>query len=263
LPRLELFADAGFPFTQWPDLSRTAVIMPSAPTPTEYETLLDMAGFFGAQTGALVSGLTVAEVDHLDQVQNKDIVLIGTRDSQPLLSQWAGRMPLALAGLDMRVNEAAAWTRLLHPEWPFRQFDGRRMRGLLRSDARPDLLVESFVSPLRPDRMVVAIVPGGSSAIDAVRALFTPSERQGPVYGGVAVSQNGRFESFLVGPLAYHAGELDRYQYATVLLIEYYWFISPVVILLAVVIAAWVRQSTERLAERRLAAPETQPRLLQ
>ena len=69
-----------------------------------------------------------------------------------------------------------------------------------------DVLVESFVSPLRADRVVVAIVPGGSDAIDAVRALFTPSERQGPVYGGVAVSRNGRFESFLVGTLAYHAG---------------------------------------------------------
>ena len=263
LPRLELFADAGFPFTRWPDLSRTTVIMPSAPTPAEYETLLDMAGFFGAQTGALVSGLTVAGVDHLDHVQDKDIVLIGTKDSQPLLSQWAGRMPLALAGLETRVNEAAAWTRLLHPEWPFRQFDGRRLRGLLGSGAPLDVLVESFVSPLRPDRVVVAIVPRGSGALDAIRALFTPAERHGPVYGGAAVSHNGRFESFLVGQFAYHAGELDRYQYATVLLIEYYGFIPPVVILLAVVIAAWVRRSTERLAKRRLAALETQPRLMQ
>jgi hypothetical protein len=47
------------------------------------------------------------------------------------------------------------------------------------------------------------------------------------------------------------------------LLIEYYGFIPPVVILLAVVIAAWVRRSTERLAKRRLAALETQPRLMQ
>src|SRR5260370_4587203 len=46
LPRLELFADAGYPFTQWPDLSRTAVIIPSSPTPAEYETLLDIAGGF-------------------------------------------------------------------------------------------------------------------------------------------------------------------------------------------------------------------------
>ena len=95
LPRLELFANSGYPYTQRPDLSRTAVIIPNAPTPAEYETLLDMAGFFGAQTGALATGLTVTGADHLDRVQDKDLVLIGTPDSQPLLSKWADRMPLA------------------------------------------------------------------------------------------------------------------------------------------------------------------------
>jgi cellulose synthase (UDP-forming) len=256
LPRLELFAAAGYPFTRWPDLGRTAVIIPSAPTLAECETLLDMAGFFGAQTGALATGLTVTGVDHLDRVQDKDLVVIGTPDSQPLLSKWADRMPLYLSGLDMRVSEGAAWTLLLHPESPFREYDGGRLRRLLGDGAKLDVLVESFVSPLRLDRLVVAIVPRGSNAIDDVRGLFTPSERQGPVYGGVAVSHNGRFESYLVGTLAYHTGELDRYQYATVLLIEHYWLIPLVVFVLAVLIAAWVRRSTERVAEGRLAITE-------
>jgi hypothetical protein len=215
-----------------------------------------MAGFFGAQTGALASGLTVTGADDLDRVQDKDLIVIGTPDSQPLLSNWAGRMPLYLSGLDMRVSEGSAWTLLLHPEWPFRRYDEGRLRHLLGDGANLDVLVESFVSPLRPGRLVVAIVPRGSRAIDNVRALFTPSERPGPVYGGVAVSHNGRFESYLVGKLAYHAGEIDRYQYATVLLLEHYWLIPPVVLVFAVLIAAWMRRSTERVAERRLATTE-------
>jgi hypothetical protein len=148
-------------------------------------------------------------------------------------------------------------TLLLHQEWPFRGYDGGRLRRYVDSDAKFDTLVESFVSPLRPDRLVVAIIPGGGThGIDAVRALFAPSERQGPVYGGVAISRNGRFESFLVGTLAYRAGALDRYQYSTVLLIENYWLIPLVVLLLALVIVAWVRWSTDRIAERRLATRE-------
>jgi cellulose synthase (UDP-forming) len=257
LPRLELFADAGYPFTQRPDLSRTAVIMPNAPTSAEYETLLDMAGFFGAQTGALASGLTITGDDHLDRAQEKDLVLIGTPDSQPLLREWAGQMPLGLSGSEMRVNESEPSTLLLHPEWPFREYDGRRLRRQLGGNTNFDTIVESFVSPLRADRLVVAIVPSGPSAMEAVRALFTPAERQGPVYGGVAVSQNARFESFLVGTLAYHAGDLDRYQYSTVFLIEKYWLVPLFVLLLAIVIVAWVRWSTERVAEQRLATWET------
>jgi cellulose synthase (UDP-forming) len=252
LPRLELFGSSGYPFTRWPDLSRTAVIMPSAPTPADYETLLDMAGFFGAQTGALTTGLTVTSADNLEGIKDKDLVVIGTPDSQPLLSQWSAGMPLALSGPDMRVRDGPEWTLLLHPEWPFRAYDGSRLRRLLRDGANLDLFIESFVSPRRSDRLVVAIVPRGSGAIDAVRVLFTPSERLGPVYGGVAVSRNGRFESYLVGTLAYHAGELDRSQQRTVFLIEYYWLLPPLVTVLAVLIAVWVRRSTERIAEGRL-----------
>src|SRR5262249_47282380 len=49
LPRLELFADAGYPFTEWPDLGRAAVILPTEPAISDFETLLDMVAFFGAQ----------------------------------------------------------------------------------------------------------------------------------------------------------------------------------------------------------------------
>jgi hypothetical protein len=142
---------------------------------------------------------------------------------------------------------------LLHSTWPFRPSDNGRLSRLIAGGAPIDAFVESFVSPLRPDRAVVALVPSGPGAVDAVRALFTPSERQGPVYGGVAVSLNGRFDSFLVGTLAYHAGELDRYQYTTVLLIENYWLIPLLVLSLVFILVAWVRWSTERIAARRLA----------
>lgn len=258
LPRLELFADAGYPFTEWPDGSRTAVIMPNDPTPVEYETLLDMAGFFGAQTGSLTTGLTVTRPDDVDEVQQKDLVLIGASASQPLLSRWAGSMPLDLAGSEMRVDQAPRLDLLLHPEWPFREYDRARLQRLLGRDAgKIGLFVESFISPLRADRVVVAVDPSGPDALQGVRALFTPSERNGPVYGGVAVFQNGRFESFLVGTSAYHTGEFNRYQLATVFLFEHYRLIPLIVLLLSLVIAAWVRLSSERVAERRLAAQIT------
>jgi hypothetical protein len=255
LPRLELFADAGYPFTRSPDCGETAVILPNNPAPVDMESLLDMAGFFGAQTGALATGLTVAGGDQLDQIQDKDLVLIGTPESQPLLSQWAGRVPLDLNGPEMRVNQAPEQTLLLHPEWPFREYDAERLTRLLDSGLEnTDLFVESFVSPLQPDRVVVAVIPYGSHALDAVRALFTPSEREGPVYGGVAVSQNGHFESFLAGTLACHTGKLNDYQYVTVLLLENYRLLPLLLLFLSLLIVAWVRWSTERVAARRLAA---------
>jgi cellulose synthase (UDP-forming) len=257
LPRLELFADAGYPFTEWPDLGRTAVILPDSPAPSDYETLLDMAGFFGAQTGAPATRLTVSSAADLDQVQDKDLVVIGAQQAQPLLSNWAGAMPLGLSATGMQVNEAPQSARLLHPDWPFRSADARKLEDLIEGENQNDLFVEGFVSPLNRDREAVAIVPTGPNALAAMRALFTPSEREGPVYGGVAVSRDGRFESFLVGATAYQAGELDRYQNAEVLIIEDYWIIPIFVLLLALLIVAWVRPTTERVAAERLAAWES------
>src|SRR5262249_37683784 len=89
LPRLELFADAGYPYTAWPDLGRTAVVMPPSPSPADYEALLSMAGFFGAQTGYPVTGLAVIEPGQIGSVTDKDLILLGTQASQPLLSEWS------------------------------------------------------------------------------------------------------------------------------------------------------------------------------
>jgi cellulose synthase (UDP-forming) len=262
LPRLELFADAGYPFTKLPDMGQTAVIMPHSPALSEYETLMDMAGFFGAQTGATARGIDITDPEHLNEVQDKDFVLIGTPESQPLLSKWAGNMPLDVSDSAMHVNQAPQSALFLHPEWPFRSYDAIRLRRFLDgggsiAESHLDTLVQSFVSPLRSDRLVVAIIPNGPNATNAVRALFTPSERQGPVYGGVALSQNGRFDSFLVGTLAYRSGNLNHYQHATVLLFENYFLIPLLVLLLAGMIVAWVRWSTERIAARRLATRES------
>lgn len=257
LPRLELFADAGYPYTEWPDLGRTAVVLPLAPTPFDYESLLNMAAFFGAQTGCPGTGLAIVEPDKVGAVADRDLVLLGTAASQPLLSKWVEHMPLELVEGRMRVNQTSAPSRWLHLNWPFRDEDRGKLAGLVATDRPLDLVVEDFVSPFRADRSVVAIVipEGGNS--DAVASLFTPMARQGPVYGGVAVSRDGRFQSFLVGSLAYQAGDLDAYQQTLVFLIANYWITPLLIVVLASWITVWLRHCTERVAARRLTNGKT------
>ena len=256
LPRLELFADSGYPFTAWPDLGRTAVVLSNAPTASEYEDLFDMMGFFGAQTGAPATNVSITDSAHLDEVHDKDLVLLGAPDSQPLYSEWSSNMPLAVLG-DQRINSAPEIIRLEHPEWPFRSRDRERLASLVGSGAPLDVVVEDFVSPLRPDRSAVALVPRGPGASDAMAALFTPALDKGPIYGGVAVAQRGRFQSFLVGTFAYHSGRLDAFQQTRIFLFEHYLVIPLLVVLLAFLIAGWLYTSTERVAARRLALGRT------
>jgi len=251
LPRLELFADSGYPFTAWPDLSRAAVVLSQAPDAQEYETLLDIMGFFGAQTGLAATGVTITDDARLDAARDKDLILLGNRDSQALLTQWAGDMPVNLASDS--INQMPWQMRVVHPEWPFRLADGRKLDALLETHPSLDVLVESFVSPFRSDRSVLAIVPRGSGSSRAIAAMFTPALEKGPIYGGVAVAENGRFRSFLVGDFAYHSGHLDPFQQTQVFLLEHYFFIPVLIALLGFIIAAWLRATTERVAARRLA----------
>ena len=254
LPRLELFAGSGYPFTAWPDLGRTAVVLSRAPTADEYETLLDMAGFCGAETGSAATHVTVTDASNLDPARDKDIFLLGTTATQPLLGEWSGATPVAFSTTGIQPAGMELPSRLLHPEWPFRMRDRDRLGMLLAASPRFDLVVEDFVSPLRSDRSVIALVPSGSGSPDAIRALFTPNLDKGPIYGGLALAENAHFQSFLVGNFAYHFGRLDRFEEARVFLIEHYVFIPLMVALLAFVVAAWLYQGTERAALRRLAA---------
>jgi cellulose synthase (UDP-forming) len=254
LPRLELFADSGYPFTQWPDLGRAAVVLPDAPTPPDYEALLDMVGFFGAQTGCPATAIMVTDATHVDAGRDKDMVVLGTPASQHLLSTWAGGMPLGFSEDRAHLNEMQAPSRLLHPKWPFREKDREKLAALLARAPQFDVILEGFVSPFRADRTVVAVVPGDPNNGEAMATLFMPSTRTGPVYGGVAVSRDGGFQSFLVGTLAYHSGQLDPYWQSRVFLFENYWLIPLVVVLLAFMIAIWLHRGTEVVAARRLAA---------
>ena len=254
LPRLELFADSGYPFTGWPDLGRTAVVLSQAPTPAEYEALLDLMGFFGAQTGSPATNITITDAAHLDGVHDKDIVLLGTPASQPLLTEWASNMPLDASREGMQLNNQPEPSRLLHPEWPFRAADRGKLERLLGAKSPLDVIVQDFVSPFRADRSVVAIVPLTPKGNDAIAAMFTPAAEKGPIYGGLSIAQNGRFQSFLVGTFAYHSGHLDPYQQSSVFLFEHYWLIPLAVVLLAFMVAAWLHQGTERVAAKRLAS---------
>jgi cellulose synthase (UDP-forming) len=252
LPRLELFAEAGYPFTKWPDLRRTAVVLPDTPSLNDYETLLNLAGFSGAQTGLPVTAITIVGSGDVDTVQDDDLVLLGTRASQSLVQAWAGLMPLDVSSDRVRINEQPRGMRWLFPAWPVDAGDRDRLARLVNSGVTLDAFIEGFVSPFRPDRSVVAIVPSGSDRQASVATLFMPEVQKGPVYGALAIAQGGRFQSFLTDHATYHAGDFNAYQRTTVFVVEHYWLIPVCVGLLGFMMAGSVRRATDRVAARRL-----------
>jgi cellulose synthase (UDP-forming) len=262
LPKLELFVDAGYPFTAWPDLSRTAIVLSNAPTPIEYEVLLNMVAFFSAQTGSPATAISIANAADVETVRDKDLVLLGTPSTQPWLEAWVRQMPLGLSidgprlhddgPLLNRVRRPDFWLR---PQWPFRDEGRNRLSRLIERGEQLDVVLEQFVSPFRPDRSVVAIVLGEGGG-ELVSSLFA-GIRSGPIYGGLAVAHDGRFEAFPLGIQPYHAGDVDPYQRAQVFLVEHYLFIPLFVLLVALLVGSGVRDAAERVSARRLMPART------
>ncbi len=60
MPNLEIFANAGFPFTRFADLGQTTVVLPATPTEQEIEMFVTLMGHFGRQTGFPGLRVTVA-----------------------------------------------------------------------------------------------------------------------------------------------------------------------------------------------------------
>jgi len=97
LPNLAFFANSGFPFTRFADLSQTAVVIPDRPSPQELEAYLTMLGHMGQWTGFPALRVEVARPGDVAALAGrKDLLVIDGSPASPLLSHWRAALPLTI-----------------------------------------------------------------------------------------------------------------------------------------------------------------------
>src|SRR3979409_285209 len=101
MPKLEVFAKAGYPFTRLADLSGTAVVLPPVPTSEEIGLDLGGLGFLGGQAGNPAVRVTVADPDQSHLLTDKELLVIGGVEDQALLKRWSDHMPVRLDMADV------------------------------------------------------------------------------------------------------------------------------------------------------------------
>ncbi len=104
MPNLEIFANAGFPFTRYADLNNTTVVLPPEPTEQEIEIFVTLMGHWGRQTGYPGLRVTVAEADSLASGAKSDFLVIGTGDDQPAFDKLSRYLPVSLANGKVQVR---------------------------------------------------------------------------------------------------------------------------------------------------------------
>jgi cellulose synthase (UDP-forming) len=244
LPNLELFSNAGYPFTRKADLADTSVVLPDQPTTGEIEMFLAMMGHFGAQTGYPVLNVTVVNAAGMTGIGTKDYLVMGTVDDQPALKTLDASLPVGEDenGLHIRDTKGffdRAW-------WRAGRSDQAQHGQLAAGGGLPDALIEGIQWPAGSSRSVVLIALRDPETIPNFLSAFLKTSQSSEIAESVSVLHDSQFSSYRVGRGDYRVGETSPLAPLSRTLQAFPWLIAIVTVmicfLMAVLVQAWLRR---------------------
>jgi cellulose synthase (UDP-forming) len=263
MPNLELFSNAGFPFTRFADLSQTIVVLPNIPSVTEIEVYLNLLSYFGEQTGYPALRITTGDAGALGR--DADYLVLGTQSDQPAFQQLGASLPVTMDGGSLTVRDTDnLYTRLRHawwqvaqlrPNWWWKATHGPDRSGLLASIGEfPDALLEGIESPWHKNRSVVTIALRNDESADAFTNAFLGASTSSAISDSVSVLHGSDFSSYRLDDSLYRVGSLPWYAYLRYRLLEYPWLIVLFAFLLGLVVVPWMRARLDQRQKDRLEA---------
>ena len=252
LPNLEIFANAGFPFTRRADLSETTVIVPSLPTAQELELFLTLMGHFGRQTGMPVFRVKVDGSDAMKSGTVTDFLVLGTGDDQPAFAKLGNNLPVNVQGGQVQVKDTEGLFGLPHRAWWKIQTAEHSDSGDLTASGTPDSVIEGIESPFSPGRSLVVINVKDAATYDAFLTNFLKVQQSSDINGTVSVLHGSLFQSFRIGTGTYTIGSLPPWTKLTLWFMEVPWLAALCAIGIAFLLAIWVRIWLRTHARKRL-----------
>jgi cellulose synthase (UDP-forming) len=259
MPNLELFSNAGFPFTRVADLSETTVVLPPTPTEQEIETFVTLMGHFSRQTGFPALRVTVAGPDALHEGADTDFLIIGSGNDQPGFDKLGTHLPVSLGSGQVQVRDTQGFfVNLLHHAWWKLENNDHTESGSLALGGTPDAIIEGIESPydIASSRSIVAIHLKDGTTFLPFMDTFMQVQQASDISGSVAVFHGTQFQSFRVGAEVYHVGVLPWWTYLMLWFTVRPWLAALIVIILAFLLAFWVRNWLRARARRRLTMVE-------
>lgn len=201
LPNLSFFVNSGYPFTRMADLSETAVVMPPRPAAAEIEAYLNLMGLMGDATGYPGTRHVVVGPGQVDQVADRDLLVIGTYEDQPLLAEWSKDSPFQVDQGRLRVRLAATSSRFeaIVGGSPQGEQERRLADELLTSSGEDMANLVSFESPLNDGRTVVAAAAQSPAGLVRLTTAVKSPDLAPSVQGDLVVLKGNEITSFRVG----------------------------------------------------------------
>jgi len=253
LPNLELFANAGYPFTRRADLADTSVVLPDQPSSGELEMFLTMMGHFGAQTGYPVLNLSVTNAAGMTGEGGKDYLVMGTVQDQPALTTLDASLPVGVEESGLHIRDTQGFFRRAEDAWwRVRGRDRMQPGQLWTAGGLPDALIEGIEWPRGSKRSVVVIVLRDQAAIPSFLSAFLKTSQSPAIAQSVSVLDGAQFSSYRIGSDVYRVGEISPLLRLTVLFQEFPWLMVIIAVILCFLMAALIRTMLRRHARARL-----------
>lgn len=253
LPNLAFVASAGFPFTRLADLSETAVVLPDRPNPVEVSAFLGMVGGLSAMVGVPATGLAVVRPGQVQQMADRDLIVMGTLGRQPALPALLRQVPLTIdeAGrlaMDLP-DRLEGFARLIWDGPP--PEDRVRAAAVLNAPAERLGFLAGGQSPLLPGRSVVAIAAPTPAGVEAVAEALRDPARIPQFQGDLVLLTREGIQTFRTAP-SYAVGSLPFWMWPSHYLGAQPWALLLMMLGASLLIGLPVRSYLRRRAVRRL-----------
>ena len=221
MPNLALFANAGYPFTRYADLSETNLVLPDAYTASDVEAGLFVLGRMARMTGATATRFDVTTVSATSNV-DRDLLLVGV-DGLGIAAD-AGELPLLLQH-----------SRKILKAQQSPQAENAAVQLSVISDA-PIGGILGYESPLAKGRSVVALLGSNADSLMNVTNVLEDPGRVFQIRGTVAVVSDDSVRVVDTGT-SYSLGNLSWRDRLWVFLARYPWIMSTLGVISAMLLA--------------------------
>jgi cellulose synthase (UDP-forming) len=261
MPNLELFANAGFPFTRFADLSQTRVVLPPTASAQEISLYLMFISYFAEQTGYPALRLQVEAESGLGQ--DADYLILGSPIDQPAFERLNQHLPVAVNQDDVSVRDASgfletikyAWWQVaeMRPDWWWKLTKDQQKAGLIASlGESPDAVIQGIESPWNSGRSVVTVTIKNDNAVAAFTSAFLKLSGSASISDSVSVLNENVFTSYRLGGSFYQVGHLPWWTQVHYRLREFPWLIVVLTFVLGLFVVPWTIAKLDNRAQARL-----------
>jgi len=253
LPNLEIFANAGYPFTRKADLSDTTVVLPDIPSSEEIELYLTLMAHFGTQTGYPVLNVTVTNAEGMHPDAHKDYLVLGTVDDQPAINRLNPSLPVSVDGSGLHIQDTQDFfAQLQHAWWKVRSSDHIQSGQLETAGSIPDALIEGVEWPSGSSQSVVVIALRDKEVIPNFLSTFVQTSQSSDISQSVSVLHGSHFSSYRIGNDVYRVGSLSLWLQLNMLFADYQWLMVISTLVVCFLLAVILRSALRRRARARL-----------